>query len=515
MSKLNQKNTQTFKPNVNYGFSGNGNLQVEKSDVQKLMEYVTSFIYGENSFYESADAKMEELTNVLERIASRQGGDQVVSNVLDLAKNEFGMRTMPVVALVEYLKAARAVGRQQVNGTRQLVDQTIRRVDDMTDMYAYALKAFGAKNQVPLAIKRGIADAFNKFDAYQLGKYNRDGAVKLKDLLRITHPTPKSVDLGDVFAKIMADALESPDTWEVELSRNGQLPESERRSPAAIWAEFIKERKLGMLAMLRNLRNMQESGVFNDYPETVALVADNIRKPSKLTFPYQYYAAYRMADKVPAQIKNALKDAINQSSMTNIPVIGENVWVIVDCSGSMESNISQRGITSMKDVAALFAASVALRQKVAGKNVVLTAFADNSRRIPVQEGDNVLDIVEDIERTRLGGGTNLEDAVNNVKAYWGTTVPDTVVVISDMQINQLTGDYYGFYGNRTSVQPHGIAKKFGFAKNRFAVNLNSEKTTPVSSVDGFHQLTGYSDSIFKYIDVIRNFDQYLSRVTAR
>jgi hypothetical protein len=513
MSRLNQKTS--YKPEVKYGLSGNGNLQVEKTDVQKLMEYVASFIYGENSFYESADEKMAELTAVLARIASRKGGDKVIADTLDIAKNEFGMRTMPVVALVEYLKAARAIGRQQVDGTRQLVDQMIRRVDDMTDMYSYALKAFGAKNQVPLAIKRGIADAFNKFDAYQLGKYNRDGAVKLKDLLRITHPTPKSDVLADTFAKIMADALESPDTWEVELSRNGQLPASERRSPAVIWAEFIKERKLGMLAMLRNLRNMQESGVFRDYPETVALVADNIRKPSKLTFPHQYYAAYRMAENVPAQIKNALKDAINQSALSNIPVIGENVWVIVDCSGSMEAKSSQRSVTTMKDVAALFGASVALRQKVAGKKVVLTAFADRSQGIPVKDADNVFDIVERVSRLYLGGGTNLEDAVNNVKAYWGATLPDTVVVISDMQINQLTGGYNGFYSWQITVQPHGIAKKLSFAKNRFAVILNSEITTPVSSVVGFHQLTGYSDSIFKYIDVIRNFDQYLSRITAR
>ena len=515
MSRLNQKNIQTFKPNVNYGFSGNGNLQVEKGDVQRLMEYVASFIYGENSFYTNADTKMADMINVLERIASRKGGDQVITNVLDLAKNEFGMRTMPVVALVEYLKAARAIGRSSVDGSRALVNSMIRRVDDLTDMYSYALQAFGAKNNVPMSVKRGIADAFNKFDAYQFGKYNRDGAVKLKDLLRIVHPTPASGDLSDIFGKIMADALESPDTWEVELSRNGQLPEGERREPSAIWAEFIKERKLGMLATLRNLRNMQESGVFAKYPETIALVADMIRKPSKLTFPYQYYVAYRQAGSAPSVIKNALEDAINQSALSNIPVIGEKVWVIVDCSGSMEQKLNQRAVTSMKDVASLFGASVALRQKVAGKSVVLTAFATGHRPIRVEAGDSALDVVNRIEKTSLGGGTDLEQAVDAVRQYWGTERPDTVVVISDMQINQLSGNYYGYYHNTTSVQPHGIAKKLSYAKNKFAVNLSSENTTPVSSVDGFHQLTGYSDSIFKYIDVIRNFDQYLNRVTAR
>lgn len=515
MSRLNQKNTQTFKPNVNYGFSGNGNLQVEKGDVQRLMEYVASFIYGEPSFYEDADSKFNEMVDVIGRIASRNGGDAVIGNVLNLAKNEFGMRTMPVVALVEYLKAMRNLGRQGEH-SRSLVNDMIRRVDDMTDMYAYALKAFGNKSKVPMSVKRGIADAFNKFDAYQLGKYNRDGAVKLKDLLRITHPTPVSADLSEVFAKIMGDALESPDTWEVELSQNGQLPASERRESAEIWADFIKGRKLGMLAMLRNLRNMNDSGVFDKYPDTISKVADEIRKPSKLTFPFQYYAAYRAATNLPAEIINALKDAVNRSAMNNIPVIGEKVWVIVDASGSMDSAISRRGITSMKDVASLFGASVALRQTVAGKKVVLTVFADNHKEVAVQKSDNVLDVVEKLNRQYLGGGTNLQGAVDNVKQYWGNERPDTVVVISDMQINQLTS-HYGYispYMNR-SLQPHGIANKLSYAKNKFAVNLNSEKTTPVSSVDGFHQLTGYSDLIFKYIDVIRNFNTYLDKVAAR
>lgn len=40
---------------------------------------------------------------------------------------------------------------------------------------------------VTLMIKHGLANAFGKFDEYQFAKYNRDGAVKLRDVLFLTH----------------------------------------------------------------------------------------------------------------------------------------------------------------------------------------------------------------------------------------------------------------------------------------------------------------------------------------
>jgi len=41
-------------------------------------------------------------------------------------------------------------------------------------------------------MKKGLAAAFGKFDAYSLAKYNSDGAaIKLRDVLFLTHAKPK------------------------------------------------------------------------------------------------------------------------------------------------------------------------------------------------------------------------------------------------------------------------------------------------------------------------------------
>jgi hypothetical protein len=51
---------------------------------------------------------------------------------------------------------------------------------------------WGEKRQ-PLSrqVKLSLAKAFQKFDAYQLAKYDRPGMVKLRDVLFMVHAKPK------------------------------------------------------------------------------------------------------------------------------------------------------------------------------------------------------------------------------------------------------------------------------------------------------------------------------------
>ena len=85
--------------------------------------------------------------------------------------------------------------------------------------------------------------------------------VKFKDVLRIVHPEAKDARQGMIFEKIMKDTLEAPYTWEVELSRNGQLAKAEQKSKKDLWTELVTSGKMGYMALLRNLRNILEAGV--------------------------------------------------------------------------------------------------------------------------------------------------------------------------------------------------------------------------------------------------------------
>ena len=100
-----------------------------------------------------------------------------------------------------------------------------------------------------IMIKKGIAGAFKKFDAYQFAKYRRsDKDVKLRDALFLTHPKPENEERAALYKKIAEDTLESADTWEVRVSTKGASKDS--------WEKSIP--RMGYMALLRNLANFSK-----------------------------------------------------------------------------------------------------------------------------------------------------------------------------------------------------------------------------------------------------------------
>ena len=102
-------------------------------------------------------------------------------------------------------------------------------------------------------MRKGLARAIAKFDEYELAKYDRDSAVKLRDVLRLVRPTPKDEAQSALWKRVKERTLTMPDTWEVALSGGADKK--------ATFERLLRERKLGYLALLRNLRNMVQAGV--------------------------------------------------------------------------------------------------------------------------------------------------------------------------------------------------------------------------------------------------------------
>lgn len=245
MSKLNVKNTtnpaapSTLAPHGKT-LSSNGNLQAIKGPEQILFETLVSTLYGNDSYYETTNDKVKRMVKALDQVVATHGlhGARFALNVAKFAREEMFIRTMPIVMTVELAKILRDRSLQ-LEGFKDAVTYLIQRADELTDLYAYSLTTFGTKQKIPLSIKKGVAAAFNKFDAYQLGKYNRADGLKFRVLLRIVHPKPADAAHAEIFNKIMAETLEAPYTWEVELSANGQLPKEEQKPKAQLWTELI------------------------------------------------------------------------------------------------------------------------------------------------------------------------------------------------------------------------------------------------------------------------------------
>lgn len=497
MSKLNQKNV-VQRP---VGFSGNGNLQYMKDASQRFMEYVLSSFYAADGYYTSAESKLDDMIVCINSLV-QDNKQSLIESILKFAKNDMGMRTMPIVATVHYFDALRRTGKQALNG-RGLVTSMITRADELTDMYAYALSVFGTKGQVPMAIKRGVADAFSKFNEYQFGKYNRDNAVKLSDLIRITHPVPLKYGIGQVFEKIVKNTLEVPYTWETEFSKNGQLPEAERKPKAQIWGELLAKNSLGFLAAIRNVRNILESGAS---VSTLRALQQVIAAGHEKMLPFQVFQAYRMTPDYATPVKDALVDAV-EKAVQNVPAVGDRVWVILDVSGSMMQRLSDKTEVMAMDNAAVLTASLIKAQLNAGKQVVVTLFANGAESFQVSRHMTTVEIAKTLLNRATGGGTNLQAAYNQygqVRNIFGND-PDTLFVFSDMQVNRLhTGNSYRADPSQVPAQVKRIPVKV-------AVNFAAEKTTPMAKEDGFIQLTGFSEKIFQLVDFVRNWPSITAR----
>jgi 60 kDa SS-A/Ro ribonucleoprotein len=151
------------------------------------------------------------------------------------------------------LLLVREMARHQSH--RTLVAQTLAQVIQRADELSEFLAVYWMNGRVPLSaqVKKGLAAVFGKFDEYGLAKYDRGGPIRLRDVLFLSHAKPADEAQAVLWKRLIDGKLSTPDTWEVALSSG-----ADKRSA---WERLISARKLGALALLRNLRNMKEARV--------------------------------------------------------------------------------------------------------------------------------------------------------------------------------------------------------------------------------------------------------------
>ena len=134
-------------------------------------------------------------------------------------------------------------------------------------------------------------------------------------------------------ASAVATALaEAGFSWE-RLS--GWLPGG---MDAEAWEAVIPS--MGVMALVRNLRNFDEAGIRE--PAVDAVIAQDHRRrrgrPQARLFPYQVWAAYKHAPS--DNWKRALGRTLDLT-VGNIPAL-DGTLVVIDTSGSMQATVSNR-----------------------------------------------------------------------------------------------------------------------------------------------------------------------------
>jgi 60 kDa SS-A/Ro ribonucleoprotein len=357
----------------------------------ELRRSLLACLLWENQFYEDGVTIAERIAGLVPRVEAAKIAALAVE-----AREQMKLRHAPLLLVRE---AARY-------GThRGVVAETLERVIQRADELAEFLAIYWKEGRQPLSaqVKKGLAAAFCKFDEYALAKYNRDGVVKLRDVLFLTHAKPLTAEQALTWRQLIDGTLPSPETWEVRLSRGEQKRE--------VWESLLIANRLGALALLRNLRNMQAAGV---EPELVRQALEAIRVDRVL--PFRFIAAARHAP----QWELWLEQAMFQSLHGQARLEGRTV-LLVDVSGSMDAPLSRRSEMLRVDAAAGLA--VLLRE--VAEEVGIYTFSDRLVLVPARRGFALRDA---IVQSQSHSGTYLGKALENLRESY-----DRLIVITDEQ----------------------------------------------------------------------------------
>jgi hypothetical protein len=347
---------------------------------------------------------------------------------------------------------------------RSLVAETLSCVIQRADELAEFLAIYWAEGRQPLSgqVKKGLAAAFAKFDEYALAKYDRGGAVRLRDVLFLSHAKPVDAAQATLWKRLAQNELAAPDTWEVALSAAGR---GDGVSKLEVWERLLAEHKLGALALLRNLRNMHEAGVREDLvlPALAAMKTDRV-------LPFRFLAAARKAPQWEEALEQAMFRCLaaqpTEGRAARLP--GHTV-LLVDVSGSMNYQLSQRSEMNRTDAA--YGLAILLREMA--EKVTIYTFSNSAVRIPARRG---LALRDALEGSQAHQATYLGAALAKVEADQDSAHYDRLVVITDEQAND------------TVRNPRGRGYLINVANNRNGVGYGR-----------WTHIDGFSEAVVEYI----------------
>lgn len=370
---------------------------VAEKGIHALRRAVSSCLLFEDEFYEDG----KKISQRIQEIAKTLPVSDVASLAIEV-RTEMNLRHVSLWLVLSVLE--RRMGASF--DTASLVEKVCQRADEPAELLAMYWK--DGRKPLPSALKRGLARAVLKFDAYQLDKWDRKTGVKLKDVVRLSHPKAANDDKSEILGKLLKGELDSADTWEVGLSSG--------KNKREVFERLLCEGKLGYLALLRNLRNMSESGV----PSALVKEAILARKGAKNVLPFRYVAAARAAPMFEPALDKALLASIAES-----PRLEGETLVLVDVSGSMDDKLSKSDITRM-DAAATLASMI-------NGDVRVFTFSEKVVEVPARLGMAGIDA---IKKSQSHMGTRLGSAVREMNAI----KHDRLIVITDEQSADMVPD---------------------------------------------------------------------------
>lgn len=485
---MGQLNTKTTAPPPR---THEGTLARRRSPLDELIATTMSCMLWEDGFYEDGEAIADRIKRLVHTVSLAEA-----SRVAVEARNNMKLRHVPLLIAREMARHPRLKDTPSI--VSATIAEVIQRADELTEFLAIYWK--DGKQPLSKQVKLGLAKAFAKFNEYELAKYNRDKDIKLRDVLFLCHSKPAGAtgiwnkqarkafaeapqnsaaskriliqtghDIGFteselLYGKVVYDQLATPDTWEVELSKS--------TDKKASWMRLLAEQKLGDLAFLRNLRNMQQAGVPLEF-----IVANAEDRRWSRVLPFRFLAAAAVVPQLENHLERWMFKCLEGS-----PKLEGCTAIVIDTSPSMwQDKISAKSELSRFDAAAALA--ILLREVC--EDVAVYTFNQCAHIVPPRRGFALRDALAKTRGDCSAGGTAVKLA-----SQYGY---DRIVVLTDGQWHPDNGSQacYGSMVVAKNVIPAPLTDKAYLID--VSVNRNSV---------GHHQwltIDGWSEAVVDYI----------------
>ena len=407
MSKINPSLKKTSKFEEERLAGGSGALAAKQSNTALLRRAVLANLLWEDVAYMDGMKVAEEIQRLIPLCPAID-----VYNIALEARTMQKLRHTPLFIAVEMCKYP-----EHKMFVQDLLPQIITRADMLTDFLAIYWK--DGKKPIANQAKKGLAKAFHNFNEYKFAKYDRDAAIKLRDVMFLCRPKPENQYEQDLFKKVADRTLATPETWEVLLSTGKDKKES--------WTKLITEGKIGGLAMLRNIANMRRANVDKK------VINEGLEKlKSSMLMPLDFLKAFRMNPEFGRQIEDAM---IN--SYSNLPKLKGKTLFIVDVSGSMGARMSEKSDFTRYDAACAMAMLAA--NQCEDYEIVCTAGNDYAHtgaheHIPYpQKGFGIFEQIREANRNIGYGGIFTRQCLEWCSGKFKGQKFDRIIVFSDSQ----------------------------------------------------------------------------------
>lgn len=304
-----------------------------KQDKLKLVNLVSASLFAEPRFNQASDEKAQWIRTMVYAVAEMD--PEFILKLALYVRDDLNVRSTAnyMLALAANVPACAPYLKKYYHKAVRLPSDWL----DVAALYQMLPDRSLSGRALPKCLRTAMMKKFQQFDAYQLGKYNKENSMKrkrrkakllaekcreegkpepriperqltIKQMIRqlhISQPVPhvmciigkkypsdligfRDCGLAGNFDPDRAGSrmkLPVPETWETVISAKGNKAEA--------WEELIDNRKLPFMAMLRNLRNLLLTGISHRHHRWVmSRLCDENTVANSRQFPFSFFTAY-------------------------------------------------------------------------------------------------------------------------------------------------------------------------------------------------------------------------------